>query len=197
MKQPRYIWDVKSALLLFTSDPQITEHTLVVVVEKIHKLPCITITFAKVAERNHIQKMQVAVTLLEQTKGSQEEASRHPFFLRFYHPGFIQLGMGSCFSLIGYLASHKVNFTFALQNFYHLSNQAVNDWFPKNQIPQVGLWWADRYSVAGLIIWFSSIYQGRAYILSHIYHSNNDKSMSFLCLSQTWKIKSQRHWYAT
>ena len=120
-------------------------HILVVVVEKIQKLPCITMTFAKVAERhlvspvcihevfqevcqaNHIQKMQVVVTLLEQTKGSQEEASRHPFFLRFYHPGFIQLGMGSCFSLIGYLASHKVNFTFALQNFYHLSNQAVND----------------------------------------------------------------------
>ena len=85
-------------------------------------------------------------------KGSQEEAFRHPSFLKIYHPGIFQLGLGSCFSLIRYLASHQVNMASSSQTFYRLSNQVVTDWFPENQIPHVGLWGADRDSITGLDI---------------------------------------------
>ena len=100
-----------------------------------------------------------------------ESKNKASSFLRFSHPGVFQLGLGARFSIIWYLASHKVDLAILLKKIDHLasknllsgisvlnpfSTQVVNHRLPTDQISQVGIWRAERDSVAGARICFTT-----------------------------------------
>ena len=122
----------------------------------------------------------------------------HTFsFLRFYHPGVIQLGLGSRFPLIWYLASHQVHLAFSSQKFYlvfdiwlpirsslhfqlttfivHPIRLSLTD-FPRIKYLK---WDYEELTETQLQVsqyaWFTSTYQGRTWNVQHIYMSQQQR----------------------